>query len=382
MLHHAIRRSRGARRVPVAAALLGVLFASAAATPASAAPVSLTLNYTCNFPLMDPQPLKLQITSDIPSSVPVGTSTPAFDIAAKADVSAEAAYGLKALETATIGGTAIAAAEINLPGSSSPLPLQVPTTLTKATVPSSGGFSVNATGQTPPLSFSTPGTASIKVAGDLVLKLDARLADGAKTGLEDFETECFQNPGQNTTLATIVVGNDTQPPVAYGYTLKGVSALKTLTTGPVPLTGGIDAKLDLATGNYTADLVLNSTKANLKVLGTLPVKADIAFQQTDKTRGSLKAGVLTATAKFHVRLKQLYLFGVLPIAGDGQCRTKAASIANMKSTDAFFDPLKGGNLKGTYGISDLTGCGLLEAFISPLAKGGGNTIDINLTPKA
>ncbi len=381
MLHHAIRRSRGARRVPVAAALLGVLFASAAATPATAAPVSLTLNYTCNFPLLDPQPLKLQITSDIPSSVPVGTSTPPFVISAKADVSAEAAYGLKALETATIAGTAVAGASITLPGDVR-LPLQVPTTLTKTTVPATGGFQTTATGETPSLQFNTPGTASIKVEGDLVLKLDARLADGAKTGLEDFETECFQDPGQNTTLATIVVGNDTQPPIKYGYTLKGVSALKTLTTGPVPLTGGIDADLDLATGNYTADLVLNSTKANLKVLGTLPVKADIAFQQTDKTRGALKGGVLTATAKFHVRLKQLYLFGVLPIAGDGQCRTRSASIANMKSTDAFFDPLKGGNLKGTYGISDLTGCGLLEAFISPLAKGGGNTIDINLTPKA
>ncbi len=173
----------------------------------------------------------------------------------------------------------------------------------------------------------------------------------------------------------------TQPGVKYAYTLKGTSALKTLTTGPVPLSGSIAADLDLSTGNYTADLVLNSTKANLKILGLVPVKADIGFEQVDKTRGKLANGVLTATAKFNIRMKQLYLFGVLPVAGDGTCRTKSATIANMKSTDAFFDPLKGGNLKGSYGISDLTGCGLLEGIISPLAKGGGNTIDINLTPK-
>ena len=39
-------------------------------------------------------------------------------------------------------------------------------------------------------------------------------------------------------------------------------------------------------------------------------------------------------------------------------------------------------MKGTYGISDLRGCGWLNNVISPLTKGGGNTIDINLTPKA
>ncbi|UUY04528.1 fibronectin type III domain-containing protein [Svornostia abyssi] len=197
-----------------------------------------------------------------------------------------------------------------------------------------------------------------------------------------FKVQAKDSIGQTSAFSTeITVTTTDNTIVKYGYTLKGTSVLKTLTTGPVPLTGGINADLTLATGDFTGDLTLNSTKANLKVLGTLPVKADIGFEQTDKTRGTLKSGVLTATAKFRVRLKQLYLFGVLPIAGDGQCRTKSSSIANLKSTAAFFDPLQGGNLKGTYGISDLTGCGLLESFISPLAKGGGNTIDINLTPK-
>ncbi len=195
------------------------------------------------------------------------------------------------------------------------------------------------------------------------------------------DTKPQTGPFSTEITVTTKANPDPQPGVKYGYNIKGVSVLKTLTTGPVPISGTIDADLELATGNFTADLALNSTKANLKVLGTLPVKADIGFQTTDKTRGKLANGVLTATAKFNVRLKQLYLFGVLPIAGDGQCRTKSASIANLKSSGTFFDPLQGGNLKGTYGISDLTGCGLLEAFISPLAKGGGNTLDINLTPK-
>ncbi len=197
-----------------------------------------------------------------------------------------------------------------------------------------------------------------------------------------FKVQAKDSIGQTSPFSTeITVTTTDNTIVKYAYNLKGVSVLKTLTTGPVPISGSIAADLTLATGDFTADLVLNSTKANLKVLGTIPVKADIGFEQTDKTRGSLKSGVLTATAKFRVRLKQLYLFGILPIAGDGGCRTKSSSIANLKSTGAFFDPLKGGNLAGTYGISDLTGCGLLESFISPLAKGGGNTISIDLTPK-
>jgi chitodextrinase len=200
-----------------------------------------------------------------------------------------------------------------------------------------------------------------------------------------FKVQAKDTIGQASPFSTEITvttkASEPQPGVKYGYTLSGVSQLKTLTTGPVPLNGGIDAELELATGAFTGDLTLNSTKANLKVLGLVPVKADIGFEQVDKTRGTLKSGVLQATAKFNIRMKQLYLFGVLPVAGDGQCRTKSATIAKLQSTGGFFDPLQGGRLIGSYGISDLTGCGLLEAFISPLAKGGGNTIDINLKPK-
>ncbi|MFA9269890.1 MAG: fibronectin type III domain-containing protein [Baekduiaceae bacterium] len=170
--------------------------------------------------------------------------------------------------------------------------------------------------------------------------------------------------------------------IKYGYDLAGSSQLKNLTKGTVPLSGGIDADLALATGDYTADLTLNKTKARLSVLGLIPITADIDFAQTDKTRGKLAGGVLTATAKFKIKIPKAYLFGVLPVVGSTKCETKSASIASLKSTGAFFDPLQGGNVKGTYGISDLTGCGWLNNVISPLTKGGGNTIDINLTPKA
>lgn len=206
----------------------------------------------------------------------------------------------------------------------------------------------------------TPGTA-------YTFKVRAKDAAG---GLSPFSEEI-----------TVRVLADPAPTVKYPFTLKGSSQLKALTQGSVPLSGSIDPTLDLATGAFTADLTLNKSRARLKVLGVLPVTADIAFTQTDKTRGTLKDGVLSAQARFKIRLPQLYLFGTLPIVSPDTCQTKSSSVAIMRS-DAGFDPLRGGRLTGTYGISDLTGCGLLTSFISPLTKGAGNTIDLTLTPKA
>ena len=171
------------------------------------------------------------------------------------------------------------------------------------------------------------------------------------------------------------------PTVNYPFTLKGTSQLKALTEGTVPLSGSIDPTLNIATGAFTGDLKLNQTRARLRVLGVLPVTADIAFAQTDKTRGTLKDGVLSTQSRFKIRLPQLYLFGVLPIVSPGTCETKSSSIAMMRSGPGF-NPLQGGRLSGSYGISDLTGCGLLTSFISPLTKGPGNTIDLQLTPVA
>ncbi len=196
-------------------------------------------------------------------------------------------------------------------------------------------------------------------------KVRARDAAGALSGFSEEVTVTTEPP----------------PTARYAFDLAGASVLKTLTRGSVPLRGSIDPVLELATGTFTADLSLSRTRARLQVLGVLPVTADIAFAQTDKTRGTLRDGVLAAQARFKILLPQLYLFGTLPIVAPDTCQTKSSSVAIMRS-EAGFDPLRGGRLTGTYGMSDLTGCGLLTSFISPLTKGAGNTIDLTLTPKA
>ncbi len=218
-------RIRGGARTGWRAALATALLPAsllAAAPAAQAAPISVNLNYTCNFPLMAPQPLSLKITSDIPATVPVGEPTGAFAIKASADVSAQATFGLRALEAVSIEGTANAAARLKKPDGSG-LNLSVPTVIEKTTLPTSGGFTTSATGETPSLTLDDLGDHVITI-GDLVLDLTPRLPDGTLSGVDRFESECFQAPGQNNTFATIKVVDesiDNQAPSVPG----GLSAV-------------------------------------------------------------------------------------------------------------------------------------------------------------
>ncbi len=205
-LSRILRGARIGRRTALASALLPA--ALVVSTPAAqAAPISLNLNYTCNFPLMAPQPLALKITSDVPATSPVGEPTGAFAIQASADVSAQASFGLRALEAVSIEGTANAAARLTKPNGSG-LNLSVPTTITKTTLPASGGFTTTATGETPSLTLDDIGDHVITI-GDLVLDLTPRLPDGTLSGVDRFESECFQAPGQNNVFATIKVVDET-----------------------------------------------------------------------------------------------------------------------------------------------------------------------------
>lgn len=168
--------------------------------------------------------------------------------------------------------------------------------------------------------------------------------------------------------------------VDYAYSLAGVSVLKTLTQGPINVTGSIGAKINLRTQSFVGDVKLNNTKANLKLAGFVPVTAQIGFVPVGPTTGTLKNGVLLAQTKQTIRLPQLYLFGSIPVAGAGGCRTKVPATIALRSRSSQFQPLKGGELYGAYTIGELVDCGALTGIISPLAQGAGNTISVNLTP--
>ncbi|WP_189212493.1 DUF6801 domain-containing protein [Actinokineospora sp. UTMC 2448] len=375
----------------------------------AADPVSLTLNYNCPFPLIGTQPIKVVINTDIPKTTKVGQQNPAFDIEAITTVPETATQGLTLVGAKTVEGSAVSSAEVAAPEAT--LPVNVPITVEKTPIPASGAFDVRATGQTPPLTFSKAGPAKITVNG-LKLTLTPRTADGSETGLGTFDSVCTLAPGQNNELATIeILPGDSNPPtsttttvpptttttttttqqpptttttppnngVRVSYDLKGVSNLKGMLTGPVPLSGTFDANADLAKGVYTGDLKLNRTSGTFKIFGFLESKADIEFVPVGQASGTVATGAITFNGKLTVKLPKVSLFGI-PISQEPTCQTVTPSDISLKSVGNF-DVLKGGKIAGTYGLSAVQGCGGLNDFISPFVQGNGHTIDMDLTIK-
>ncbi|MBJ7472308.1 MAG: fibronectin type III domain-containing protein [Solirubrobacteraceae bacterium] len=212
----------------------------------------------------------------------------------------------------------------------------------------------------------------------------AALIDGLAPDTDyRFEIRAIDTAGQSSPPLQVSATTDrinSPLPVKYSYGLAGSASLKTLTKGNLPLKGSIDAELTLATGAFSADLALADTQGRLTALGFLPVTAKIGFVPSGKTTGTLLDGVLSSNSKVRIKVKEVKLFGAIPLAGGNTCQTKSLSDIALTSTDEF-KPLQGGTLAGTFAISDLNGCGALNGLVSPLTAGGGNTITLKLTPK-
>ena len=166
----------------------------------------------------------------------------------------------------------------------------------------------------------------------------------------------------------------------YTAGLTGTATMKTLVSGPIPLSGGIVADMALADATFEADLTLNPSTGRLNALGFLPVTAKVGFVNAAKTTGDISTdGVLTANATIRIKLLEIKLFGAIPLAGGNNCQSKTLSKIKLTSKPAF-DPVVGGAISGTFALGDLNNCGLLTGIVSPLAAGGGNTINATLKP--
>lgn len=333
------RRSRAG--VIAATAATAVVGLSAPIT-AQAVPVSLTLKYTCNFPLMDPQPLTLTINSDIPTSVPLNTGTDPFVVTATAEVSAQANRGLHALETVSIEGTASAAAKVVNPPGGSNLSIRVPTTIEKTTLPAAGAFTTKAAGATPRVFFFTAGESRIEVGDDLILRLTPRLADGTIAGTDKFESECFQDPGQDKVLARIqVVGTGTDNPPTPPTELAGTSTSNSVTLNWKAAT---DDKGIAGYDVYKDDVLAQSVTGTTATIASLNPGTNYRFKVVAKdTKGQTATSteVTVATKPIETGATQFSLSGS----------------ASLKTLTRGSVPLKGGlNLKldGTNATADVT----------------------------
>jgi hypothetical protein len=252
------QHARRGLAVIVAGGLGAGLLVGLGTAPATAA-ASLTLDYTCTYPLINQQDLRVAITVGLPESVEAGVPTAPFDIEAISTVSASTTSGLALIGAKTIEGTAVShvnvqAPQVNLPD------VQVGVTIPQTPVPASGAFDIPATGQTPSLTFPAGGQGTIDI-GNLDLTMVARNSAGDPIALPggkpdgSFDAPCKVKAGQNQRLASFPILGD--PPANTPPTAAPVSAATTASR-PVRLTlAGTDVDGD--TLSYTVTRAAHGT---------------------------------------------------------------------------------------------------------------------------
>ncbi|KMQ75080.1 choice-of-anchor D domain-containing protein [Marinobacter subterrani] len=223
---------------------LGAAIAAAAlmsgAGQAVAEPVSIELAFTCPFPLIGDQPIRAQISADIPSQATVGEPTPEFTIDALTVVNEDSRTGLKLVGSETIEGTATNQTTVVTPSRN--IDLTVPLTIPPSPIPDeTGEFTVPASGTSPAITFNGDDIGEAKITvGNLTLDMIARTANGdiAPAPIGEFTSACTQNAGQSNVLQTIqVVGEVVETPriavnretVDFGNVQAGLTAEETVT---------------------------------------------------------------------------------------------------------------------------------------------------------
>ncbi|MEU4766826.1 DUF6801 domain-containing protein [Actinosynnema sp. NPDC023794] len=194
------RRVIGA--LAVAIAVVGSV-AFAGAGTGMAATKSLTLAYSCPFPLIGTQDVTVRITvADLADSAVVGQPVPPTRVTAIATVPASATLGLRLVGATTVEGTAVAKTAVDNAGAVQEVVANL--VVAKTNIPASGSFNTIATGGTAPVTFTRAGTTTVRV-GAFSTTLTPRRADGSLTGLGTFTSACTLKANQNTLLHTFTV---------------------------------------------------------------------------------------------------------------------------------------------------------------------------------
>ena len=168
---------------------LSVLIVGAAS--ASAAASSLTLSYTCTFPLIGSQSVSVTYGQDLPDSATQGV--PNSPSAATADITVPAVItkGLTLAGAVAVSGSAVARQSVTNGAASfgGPVRYTVPST----PVPALGPFTMRATGTFPSVTYPNAGTAELTV-GDLSLTLTPLNSTGNPTALGTFTARVHPGP--------------------------------------------------------------------------------------------------------------------------------------------------------------------------------------------
>lgn len=172
-----------------------------------------------------------------------------------------------------------------------------------------------------------------------------------------------------------------KPVVKVAYHVLGTSTIaktnSTVQLGPTTLVTALNAD-----ATFTGTMALPPTSTSFKLIGLLPVSADVKFAQVGKLTGALKANprpVVSAASRYLIKLSNVRVAGI-PTPVGSQCQTASpVTIKVATPKGQHFDLTKGGTVAGTYTIGDFQNCGLTTALINLLVPGPGNKASLKLT---
>ncbi|MCG8394457.1 MAG: hypothetical protein MI745_15370 [Pseudomonadales bacterium] len=352
---------------------------------ATAVPVNASLDYRCVFPLIEEQPLSVEITSDMPATIPPGQSTGAFDIDATAQVSAEAWNGLSFVGTHELVGEVVAQSSISGPGVD--LPLTLPMVIADRVLPENmGSFTVDASGQTPPLTFTANNLGKVDIrVGNLLMFLQPEDVNGNPTGLGHFESECTLAPGQDNRLHTLTVVEETQTDLIFSFNGEGLIKDDIV----LPLSGQLETTLEADSMELTGDMQFDPSRLDVSIIRffkTLTMDAAVHIDTVGALNGHVSNGNMNLQQSVNLDLDnlQLRVFGFpITLGKNNQCVSEQPIELDLTTPDGeSFDPQTGGRLAGEFTLPDFTDCGVMTDLVNLFLSGADNTLSIMLNPES
>jgi len=239
MVLHAVSARFARLLAAVCVTALSVLTVGAAS--ARAAESSLTVRYTCAFPLIGSRSVTVTYGMDLPGSVMQGVPTNPFGTTADITMPAIVTKGLTLVGAATVLGSA--ASDQSVTNGTARFGGSVSYTVPSTPVPASGAITLHATGTFPSITVPNAGTADLTV-GNLILTLTPLTGGGKPTVPGTLTSACTQVPGQNNVLGTVPVlvpVNATTTAVASSAnpSVQGQTVTYTATVRPAGVSGSV-----------------------------------------------------------------------------------------------------------------------------------------------
>src|SRR5579875_3355825 len=149
----------------------------------------------------------------------------------------------------------------------------------------------------------------------------------------------------------------------------------------VPLRGALTIHAGPASDRFTGELVLDQASVGRTVAGASLLRADVQIEAESPVTGRVDdEGRMLVTVTVDAVLTTVRAAGFTLIGG-GSCRTAAHAVVPLRSQPGF-DLERGGRVTGSYNRPPFTGCGQLTPLVNLLMAGYGNTVVIDLTPRA